>query len=189
MVVGVERIALTRTVESAFWQIDIVYVDHTADLFEAQPACSQRLGIELDADGRFLLSGDANQPDAGYLRDLLQQNVVRIGINGRERQRVRSDCEHEDRCVGRVHFADLGRVRHLGRQIGTRGIDCGERVRYAPINAPAQVELQRDLRVAQRARGGHLGEPRDLAELRLQRRCYGRCHGLRIGAGQLCRDL
>ncbi len=65
-------------------------------------------GIELDADGRFLLSGDANQPDAGYLRDLLQQNVVRIGINGRERQRVRSDCEHEDRCVRRVDFADLG---------------------------------------------------------------------------------
>src|SRR5262249_51995752 len=57
------------------------------------------------------------------------------------------------------------------------------------IDLPAQIELQRDLRVAQRARRGHLGEARDLAELRLERRCHGRRHGLRIGAGQLCRDL
>src|SRR5207245_10437727 len=104
-----------------------------------------------------------------YMRAVLKQNVVRVGIDGRERQRVRGRREHEDWRVGRVHFVDRRRVRHVGRQIGIRRVDGRQRVRYASIDAPAQIELQRDLRVAQRARGGHLDEARDLAELRLER--------------------
>ena len=189
LVVGIEYVALTRAVECALRQIDIVDADHTAHIFEAQPARGQRLRIDLDADGWFLPSGDTDQADAGYLRDLLQQNVFRVGIDRRERQRVGSCREHEDRCVGRVHFVDRWRVGQVGRQIGTRRIDGRQRVGHASIDAPTQIELQRDLRVAQRARRGHLGETGDLPELRFERRCHGRGHGLRIGARQLRGDL
>src|SRR5439155_10121623 len=151
LVVSVEYVALARAVECALRQIDIVDADHAAHVFEAEPARGQRLRIDLDADGWFLPPGDPDQAHAGYLRDLLQQNVFRVGIDRRERQRVGSRREHEDRRVGRVHFVDARRVGQVGRQIRTRCVDGGQRIRYAPIDTAAQIELQRDLRVAERA--------------------------------------
>ena len=59
----------------------------------------------------------------------------------------------------------------------------------APSMGAAQIELQGDLGVAERARRRHLGEARDLAELQLQRRRDRGRHGLRIGTRQLRRDL
>jgi hypothetical protein len=59
----------------------------------------------------------------------------------------------------------------------------------ASIDGTAEVELQRDLDVSERARRGHLGQTRDLAELGLERRCHRGRHRLRVGAGQLRRDL
>src|SRR6476659_975745 len=53
------------------------------------------------------------------------------------------------------------------------------------IDLAAQFKLQGDLDIAEGTRRRHLGEARDLAELQLERRCYRRCHGLRIGARQL----
>src|SRR5262249_8837880 len=145
-------VALARAVEGALRQIDIVDADDAADVFEAQPPRRQRLRIDLDTNGRFLPSSDADQADAGYLRYLLQQNVFRISVDGRERQRVRGRREHEDRRVGGIHFVDRRWIGQIGRQIGARRVDGGERVRDAAIEASAQIELQRDLRVAERAR-------------------------------------
>ena len=81
------------------------------------PAGGQRLRIDLDADGRLLLAADADEADAGYLRDLLQQDVFRIGIDRGQRQRVRGQAEHQDRRIGRIDLPDRRRIGHVRRQI------------------------------------------------------------------------
>ena len=74
-------------------------------------ASCQRLRIELYADGRFLLTADTHQSDAGDLRDLLQQNVFRISIDCGQRQAVGRHAEHQDRGVRRIDLPDRRRIR------------------------------------------------------------------------------
>ncbi len=98
------------------------------------------------------------RPDPGYLRNLLQQDILRIGVDHGERQTVRGDAEHQNRRVGRVDLPDQRRIGQARRQIRVRGIDGRQRVADRAVNLAIQVELQRDLRVAERARGRHLGK-------------------------------
>ena len=88
LIVGVERVGLARAVERAFRQIDIGLADDVADVLEADTARGQRLGIDLNANGRLLLAADPDQADAGYLRDLLQQDVLGIGVDRGQRQGI-----------------------------------------------------------------------------------------------------
>jgi hypothetical protein len=53
------------------------------------------------------------------------------------------------------------------------------------LDVAVEVELQCDRSGPKRARGGHLDEARNLAELLLERRCDRRRNGLGIGARQL----
>src|SRR6516165_6396355 len=71
LIVGVERIGLARAVERAFCEIDIGLTEDGADVFEVDTACGQCLRIDLHAYGCLLLSPDAHQANAWYLRYLL----------------------------------------------------------------------------------------------------------------------
>src|SRR6266478_2150383 len=81
LIVGIERIGLARTVERAFRKVDIGLAEYRAHILEVDAACCQRLRIDLHADGRLLLTSDAHEADPGNLRDLLQQDVLRIGVD------------------------------------------------------------------------------------------------------------
>ena len=72
-----------------FGRSTLAWLMHVADVLEADAARGQRLRIDLDADGRLLLAADADQADAGYLRDLLQQDVLGIGVDRGQRQGIR----------------------------------------------------------------------------------------------------
>ena len=102
-----ERERLAGAVERAFRQIDVGLAKHRAHVLEVDAAIRQRLRIDLDADGRLLLAADAHEANSGYLRELLQQNVLRIGVDHGQRQSVRGDPEHQDRRVSRIDLADL----------------------------------------------------------------------------------
>ena len=188
LIVGIERVGLARAVERAFRKVDIGLAEHRAHILEIDAARRQRLRIDLHADGRLLLTSDADEADSGYLRDLLQQDILRIGVDDGQRQAVRGDPEHQDRRVGRIDLADERRIRQVLRQVGGRSVDRRQRVADRPVDRAAQLELQGDLDVAERARRRHLGEAGDLTELQLERRCHRGCHGLRVGARQLRRD-
>ena len=90
---------------------------------------------------------------------------------------------------GGIHLPDGGRIRHIGRQIGARGVDRGQHIHRGAVDRAAQLELRGQLDEAERARRGQLGQAGDLAQLLFQRRRNRGCHGLRIGAGQLGADL
>ena len=89
LVVGVEREGLPRAVERALRQIDIGLAEHGAHVLQADAARRQRLRIDLDPDRRLLLAADADLAHTGDLRDLRQQDVLRIGIDRGQRQGVR----------------------------------------------------------------------------------------------------
>src|ERR1700674_1887523 len=88
LIVGIERVGLARAVERAFRKVDIGLAEYRAYILEVDAARRQRLRIDLNADGRLLLASDAHEADTRYLRDLLQQNILRISVNGRQRQAV-----------------------------------------------------------------------------------------------------
>ena len=188
LIVGIERIGLARAVKRAFRQVDIGLADHRADVLEVDAASRQRLRIDLYADGRLLLTPDAHEADPGYLRDLLQQNILCVRVDNGQRQAVRGDAEHQDRRLSRVDLPDQRRIRHVLRQVRGRRIDRRQCVGDRPIDGAAQIELQGDLDITERAGRRHLGEAGDLAELQLERRGHRGCHGLRVGAWQLCRN-
>src|SRR5260221_2626969 len=80
LIVGIEREGLARAVERAFRKVDIRLAEHRAHILEVDAASRQRLWIDLYADGRLLLTSDAHQANSGYLGDLLQSNILRIGV-------------------------------------------------------------------------------------------------------------
>ena len=86
LIVGIERVGLARAVERAFREIDIRLAEHRAHILEVDAASRQRLRIDLYADGRLLLPADADEADAGYLRDFLQQDILRVGVDNGQRQ-------------------------------------------------------------------------------------------------------
>ncbi len=189
LIVGVQRIGLARAVERAFRQVDIGLAERRADVLQIDAARGKRLRIELHPHGGLLLAAEADEADARYLRNLLQQDVFRIGVHRGQRQAVRGQAEYEDRRIGRIDLADRRRVGNARRQKRTSGVDCRQRIADRSVDLAVQIELQRDLGVAKCARRRHLGETRNLAELEFERRRDRRRHGLRIGTRQLRRDL
>src|SRR5277367_4099587 len=165
LIVGVEGVGLAWAVECAFRKIDIGLAEHRAHILEVDAAGRQRLWIDLYPDGRLLLASDPHEADPGYLRDLLQQYILRIGVDNGQWKAVGSDPKHQYRRFSRVDLADQRRVRHILRQVRGRSVDRRQRVAYRPIYRTAQFELQGDLDIAERARRRHLGETGDLPEL------------------------
>src|ERR1700681_959725 len=169
LIVGIERVGLARAVERAFRKVDIGLAEYRAPIPQVDAASRQRLRIDLYADGRLLLTSDADEADSRYLRDLLQQNILCIGVDGGQWQAVRGDSEHHDRRVGRIDFTDQRRIRHIFGQVGGRSVDRRQCVGDRAIDRAVQIELQGDLDITERARRRHLGEARDLTELQLER--------------------
>src|SRR5258708_39739159 len=115
-----EGVGLARAVERTFRQVDVGLAEHRAHILEIDAASRQRLRIDLYADGRLLLTSDAYEADSGYLRDLLQQDVLRIGVDNGQWQAVRRDPEHQDRRLSRIDLSDERRVRQGLRPEGGR---------------------------------------------------------------------
>src|SRR6266852_3081327 len=76
LIVGIERVGLARAVERSFRQVDIGLAEHRAHILKVDATSRQRLWIDLYADGRLLLATDTYEPNPGYLRDLLQQDIL-----------------------------------------------------------------------------------------------------------------
>src|SRR5690606_9186048 len=103
-------------------------------------------------------------------------------------QRLRSQRDVEDRLVGRIDLLVGGRARHLGRQQRRGGGDGRLHVLRRSVDVAVEVEKERDLRAAERARGGHLLQAGDGGELPLEWRRHRGGHGLRVRARQLGDD-
>ena len=180
---------MLAAVERALRLVDRAVAKRRAHGLEIQPLRGKLRRIDLDPDRRILLAADPDQPDAGHLRELLRQDAVGVVADLGERKRIRGQRDEQDRRVGRIGLAVDRRIEQSGGQLAGRRIDRRLHVLRGRVDGAVAAELQRDLRVAERAARRHLRQAGDLAELPLERRRNGRRHRLRIGAWQLRRHL
>ena len=121
---------------------------------------------------------------ASFLREDGIGSVIDLG----GRNVVRSEREKQNGSVGGIHFA-IGRLAgKIGGKLAARGVDGGLHVASGGVDIAIEIELQSDVGGAEAARGGHLRDAGDAAELALERSGDGGGHGLRTGAGQTGAD-
>ena len=159
--------------------------DRRAHVLQPDAVLVERRRVEFDAHRGQRGSPHRHLPDAFQLRELLREDrrgrVVHLPL----RKGLGSQRQDHDRRVGRVHLA-IGRVvRQARRQQGARRVDGGLHVVGRAVDVAAEVELQRDARRPERARGSDLGDPGDPAQRPLEGRGHRRGHGLGARAGQL----
>src|SRR5207249_8730310 len=85
-------------------------------------------------------------------------------------QRVGGGRGDRDRRVGRIHLAVGGIARQAGGQLAARGVDRSLHVARGAVDVAVEVELQRDVRVAERRGRSDLGDAGDAAERALEDR-------------------
>ena len=181
LVVGVDGVVLRGTVEISLGGVEAVDREGAAQVFEIDAVGGQSGRVGLDAHGRLLSAGDADQADAGDLGDLGGEARVGEIFDLGERQHVGGEGQGQDRSIGRIGFAVDGRRGQVGRKITLRRIDGRLHLLLGHIDIEAELELHDDDRDASGAGRSHLAEPGDLAELALQGRSDGR--GNHVGAG------
>ena len=113
----------------------------------------------------------------GEIAELAQRHGL-----GLQRQR-------QDRRIGRVHLRIDRGIGKIARQRRGRCVDRRLHVLRGGVDVAVEIELQRDLRQAERRLRRHGRERRDLTELALERGRDQRSDRVGIGAGQPCRDL
>ena len=183
LVVGADGVGLMRAVERAFGLVDVGLAQCGAQIFQAQPIRSQRGGIGLHAHRGTLSAADADQPNAGKLRNFLRQRGVGEVFDFGERQRIGSHRQRQDRRVGGIDLAVNRRIRQALRQKIGSAVDGRLHFLLGDIDVQVETELQGDDRAAKGARRSHLVQAGDFAELALEWSSDRRGHYVRTGAG------
>src|ERR1700722_2863281 len=189
LIVGRQRVSVLAAVEYALRLIDRAVGKRRSHGFEIEPLGGELGRVELDPDRWILLAADADQPDAGHLREFLRENAIGVVADLGDRKRIRGERDQEDRRVGRIGLPVDRRIEEVRRQLSCRRIDRRLDGLSVRVNGLTATELERDLHIAQGAARRHLRQARDLAELPLELRCDRRGHRLRVGAWQLRRHL
>src|SRR6202011_543859 len=112
------------------------------------------------------------------LRQLLRQDGISGVINLRWRNIFGRKRKQQDRRVSRIGLAIIWLAGQISGKLAARRVDGRLHITGGDIDVAIQVELQRDSRGAQAARGSHLRHAGDAPELALQRSSYGRRHSL-----------
>ena len=183
LIVGVDGEFLRRAVDRALGQIDVCARNRRAQIFERHAVRGERADIRPHDDGRPVAAADADEADAGKLRDFLGDARVRELLHLRERQRRRGERKRQDGRIGRVDLRIDGRRRKVGGQKIHCGVDGGLHLLFGDVERQREAELQGDDRGAARTRRGDLRQSRHLPQLPLQRRGDGGGHHLGAGPG------
>ena len=171
LIVGRQRVSVLAAVEYALRLIDCAVGERRSHRFEIEPFRGKLGRVELDPDRRILLAADADQTDAGHLRELLRQNAVGVVADLGDRKRIRGERDQQDRRVGRIGLPVDRRIEQICGQLARRCIDRRLDGLGVRVNRLTATELERDLHIAERAARRHLRQARDLAELSLELRC------------------
>ncbi len=122
LIVGVEGERPLRPVEAALGLVDVGGGDDRADALQVEAVRGQRLRVGLDAHGRPLAAGDADQADAGQLRQLLRHARIDQVVDLRQRHGAGGHRQRQHRRVGRVDLVVDRRLRQVVRQQAVGGV-------------------------------------------------------------------
>ncbi|MGY3359021.1 hypothetical protein ACVWZK_005684 [Bradyrhizobium sp. GM0.4] len=180
---------MLRAVERAFRPGDVGTGDRGAQVFHGYAIGGEPREIRLDADGWLQSAEHRDAPDAGNLAQPLRQKRIGDVAHRPQRDCVGAQRQRHHRRIGRVHLGVGRRIRQrLGQHAGRR-VDRSLDVLGGTVDVAVEIELQRDLADAERARRVHRRQRRDLAELPLQGRGDQRGDHVGARAGQLRRHL
>ena len=190
LIVGVDLPVERVVFDGALRAVGVGRGERRAHVLEAHAIFEERLGIELDAHGRQRAPADVDLADALELRQALLHHIRGGVIELTLRPGRRGQRDDHDRRIGRIDLV-IGRIgAKARRQVGARGVDRRLDVARSAVDVAIEAELQRDARVAERARRGHFRDVGDLAQMFLERRgdAGGHCVRVRAGHRRLHRD-
>ena len=178
LVVVLDLPALVARLERALGAVGVGGGDRRAHRLGVDPVAVHRGEVELDAHRGEGAPADSDVADALHLQQLLREHGGRPVVHLAAGERLGGEPEDHDGRVRRVHLAVVGIARERRRQQRARGVDRRLHVARRAVDVAAQVELERDVRRAERARGGHLGDRGDAPERALERGGHRGGHGL-----------
>ncbi len=123
LVVGVDGVALPRTVEIPLRLVDVGQRDRRAHILQGQSVGGQRGWIGLDAHRGLLTAADTDQAHSGQLRDALRQPGVGQILNLGQGKAVGGQRQGQNRRVGGIGLAVDRRTGQIARQVGRSGVD------------------------------------------------------------------
>ena len=183
--VGLHHERLVRAVERPGRHVNVRVLHRRRNLVDPDLPRRQRSRVELDPHRVLLRPEHLHLRHALHHRNPLPQQRFRVFVHHVERQRLRAEREEIDRLVGRIHFVECRRARHVRRQLPLHARNGRLHVLRRAVDVAAQVELQRDVRRAERAGRRHRIDARNRRELLFKRRRHGRRHRVRIRPGQV----
>ena len=156
LIVRADGISLVQAVKSAFGLVDVGLAENRAQVLKTQAVGSQCGGVRLDAHCRPLAAADADETNAGELRDFLSESGVGKILDFRQRQRLGGERQREDGRIGGINLAVDRRIgESLGEKIGS-AIDGRLDLLLSDIDIQVQIKLQSDHRAPEGTCGGHL---------------------------------
>ena len=185
---GLQREGLVRPGDGPGRRVDVPVLERGLDFVDADLARGERVRIELRVHRVLLAAEHLHLRHAAHRRDALRDARLRVLVERPRRHRGRRDDQIENRLVGRVHLGEGRRRRHALRQQARRLRDRALHVDRRAVEAAIQIELERDLRRAERVDRRHRLEAGDIRELVLERRRDRRAHRFGTGARQAGRD-
>ncbi|MNM78651.1 hypothetical protein D3C81_905610 [compost metagenome] len=183
LVVGVHLPVAVVLLQRALGPVGVGVGHRVAHAFQRQAVMAEQVRIEVDTHRRQRTAADAHLPHPFHLRQARRHDGRREVVHLATGVGIRGEREDHDRLIRRVRLAVRRIVRHAGGQQARRRVDCRLHFAGGAVDVLGQVELHHDGGVAQRAAGGHLGDPGDAPERALQRGRHRRGHGFRAGAG------
>ena len=149
-----------------------------ADIFQSEARVVQRRRVDVHPHGRQRSPSDDHLSDSLDLRQLLLEDRRTDVVHASALDDGRRQGEDQDRSVRRVDLSIGGVVRQVGGELAAGRVDRRLDVARRRVDVAVQVELDRDVRRAERGGRGHFGDAGDPAELALERGRNGGRHGV-----------
>src|SRR6266403_3535170 len=177
-----------RIRESTFGKIRVGSLERFANCFEADSIAVELVRVHFDAHGGTRTAPGKNLADAFHLRELLREDGIGSIVDLRGRNIFGTQRQQHDRGIGRIDLAVAGLTGKIGRKLAAGGVDGGLNVARGSIDVAVEVKLKSNAGGTEPARGSHLRDAGDAAELALKGRGNSGGHGFRASARQTRAD-
>ncbi len=151
----------------AFRSVGVRAGQNSADILETDSIFGKSRGIQFDADPGQRAAAYMHLADAFELRQFLRDDRRARVVHGAAVEHLGRNRDHEDRRIGRIHFAVGGIIRQVRGQVPASGVDGGLYIARRGVDVAVEIELERDAGLTKIAGGSHLRDGGDAAELAL----------------------
>src|SRR6266849_4812902 len=170
--------------ERAFGEVGVGGLQRFANGFQTDSVAIELVRVRFDTDGGTRATPGEDLAHAFHLSNFLGEDRISGIVYLRGWDVVRGQREHQDRGVSRISFSIRRLARKISGKLAASGVDGCLNVARGGVDVAIEIELESNTRGAEPARGSHLSDAGNAAELALERGGDGGGHGLRARAGE-----